>query len=211
MKASKVRALQFRRFTRLNRTLHILMIVSFISLALTGMTLKFSYTNRIRSEAVSRKLADAILELHEPRQRPGPQPSPGAARPHRLAAEHVHPQAGAQQPVEETRPGEPAAHALRERQQNLPVVALAGLLLEHRGTPAREVPAVAPAGRPADPEEAAADAAPPPRGAMCPQTAAARPACDSRSRPANRGPSGGPDAPRPRDGSRARRASGRRE
>ena len=36
--------LQFQRFTRLNRLLHILMIVSFISLALTGMTLKFSYT-----------------------------------------------------------------------------------------------------------------------------------------------------------------------
>ncbi|MHB1688749.1 MAG: formate dehydrogenase subunit gamma [Ignavibacteriaceae bacterium] len=35
---------QFQRFTRLNRVLHILMIVSFISLALTGMTLKFSYT-----------------------------------------------------------------------------------------------------------------------------------------------------------------------
>jgi cytochrome b subunit of formate dehydrogenase len=34
----------FRRFTRLNRILHALMIVSFISLALTGMTLKFSYT-----------------------------------------------------------------------------------------------------------------------------------------------------------------------
>ena len=38
------RALQFQRFTRLNRALHALMIVSFISLALTGMTLKFSYT-----------------------------------------------------------------------------------------------------------------------------------------------------------------------
>jgi cytochrome b subunit of formate dehydrogenase len=35
---------QFRRFTPLNRALHALMIVSFISLALTGMTLKFSYT-----------------------------------------------------------------------------------------------------------------------------------------------------------------------
>ena len=35
---------QVLRFTRLNRTLHILMIVSFISLALTGMSLKFSYT-----------------------------------------------------------------------------------------------------------------------------------------------------------------------
>jgi cytochrome b subunit of formate dehydrogenase len=35
---------QFLRFTRLNRILHIVMIVSFMSLALTGMTLKFSYT-----------------------------------------------------------------------------------------------------------------------------------------------------------------------
>ena len=35
---------QFLRFSRLNRVLHALMIVSFISLALTGMTLKFSYT-----------------------------------------------------------------------------------------------------------------------------------------------------------------------
>ena len=43
MEATKTRVLQFQRFTRLNRTLHILMIVSFMSLALTGMTLKFSY------------------------------------------------------------------------------------------------------------------------------------------------------------------------
>ena len=35
---------QFLRFSRLNRILHALMIVSFLSLALTGMTLKFSYT-----------------------------------------------------------------------------------------------------------------------------------------------------------------------
>ncbi len=35
---------QYLRFTRLNRILHIIMIVSFMSLALTGMTLKFSYT-----------------------------------------------------------------------------------------------------------------------------------------------------------------------
>ena len=35
---------EYVRFTPLNRTLHIIMIVSFISLALTGMTLKFSYT-----------------------------------------------------------------------------------------------------------------------------------------------------------------------
>ena len=39
------RRLQYQRFTRLQRTLHALLIVSFISLALTGMTLKFSYTN----------------------------------------------------------------------------------------------------------------------------------------------------------------------
>ncbi len=39
------RALQYQRFTRLERALHALMIVSFISLALTGMTLKFSYTS----------------------------------------------------------------------------------------------------------------------------------------------------------------------
>ncbi len=35
---------QYVRFSRLNRLLHASMIVSFISLALTGMTLKFSYT-----------------------------------------------------------------------------------------------------------------------------------------------------------------------
>jgi cytochrome b subunit of formate dehydrogenase len=35
---------QYQRFTRLNRVLHVIMIVSFMSLALTGMTLKFSYT-----------------------------------------------------------------------------------------------------------------------------------------------------------------------
>jgi cytochrome b subunit of formate dehydrogenase len=36
--------LEYRRFTRLNRVLHIVMIVSFIMLAATGMTLKFSNT-----------------------------------------------------------------------------------------------------------------------------------------------------------------------
>jgi len=36
--------LEFQRFTRLQRILHILMIVSFLSLALTGLTLKFAYT-----------------------------------------------------------------------------------------------------------------------------------------------------------------------
>jgi cytochrome b subunit of formate dehydrogenase len=35
---------QYLRFKRLNRVLHVIMIVSFMSLALTGMTLKFSYT-----------------------------------------------------------------------------------------------------------------------------------------------------------------------
>jgi cytochrome b subunit of formate dehydrogenase len=35
---------QFLRFKRLNRILHVVMIVSFMSLALTGMTLKFAYT-----------------------------------------------------------------------------------------------------------------------------------------------------------------------
>src|SRR5512134_3315746 len=39
------RALQYQRFTRLNRVLHVLLIVSFIALALTGMSLKFSYTS----------------------------------------------------------------------------------------------------------------------------------------------------------------------
>lgn len=37
-------ALEYERFSRLNRILHVVMIVSFISLAFTGMTLKFSYT-----------------------------------------------------------------------------------------------------------------------------------------------------------------------
>jgi cytochrome b subunit of formate dehydrogenase len=35
---------EYLRFSRLNRILHVIMIVSFMSLALTGMTLKFSYT-----------------------------------------------------------------------------------------------------------------------------------------------------------------------
>ena len=35
---------QFLRFSRLNRILHVVMILCFLSLALTGMTLKFSYT-----------------------------------------------------------------------------------------------------------------------------------------------------------------------
>ena len=40
----KVPERQFVRFSRLQRILHICMIVSFMSLALTGLTLKFSYT-----------------------------------------------------------------------------------------------------------------------------------------------------------------------
>ena len=40
----KPRLLQFQRFSRLNRVLHALMIVSFVALAMTGMSLKFSYT-----------------------------------------------------------------------------------------------------------------------------------------------------------------------
>jgi cytochrome b subunit of formate dehydrogenase len=39
---------QYQRFTRLNRMLHVTMIVSFLSLALTGLTLKFSYTGWAR-------------------------------------------------------------------------------------------------------------------------------------------------------------------
>jgi cytochrome b subunit of formate dehydrogenase len=39
---------QFQRFSRLNRALHIIMIVSFMGLALTGLTLKFSYTGWAR-------------------------------------------------------------------------------------------------------------------------------------------------------------------
>lgn len=38
-------AKEYVRFTRLNRLLHATMIVSFMSLALTGLTLKFSYTS----------------------------------------------------------------------------------------------------------------------------------------------------------------------
>jgi len=44
MRRDRPETRQFLRFTRLDRTLHILMIVSFMSLALTGLTLKFSYT-----------------------------------------------------------------------------------------------------------------------------------------------------------------------
>lgn len=43
-KVNKNIKMEVQRFTRLNRLLHILMIVSFLSLALTGLTLKFAYT-----------------------------------------------------------------------------------------------------------------------------------------------------------------------
>jgi cytochrome b subunit of formate dehydrogenase len=42
--AKKRKHFHIQRFTRLNRILHVLMIVSFLTLALTGMSLKFSYT-----------------------------------------------------------------------------------------------------------------------------------------------------------------------
>ncbi len=42
--AAQEGAREYERFTRWNRILHVVMIVSFMSLALTGMTLKFSYT-----------------------------------------------------------------------------------------------------------------------------------------------------------------------
>jgi cytochrome b subunit of formate dehydrogenase len=44
MPKGEVTERQFVRFTRLQRILHICMIVSFMGLALTGLTLKFSYT-----------------------------------------------------------------------------------------------------------------------------------------------------------------------
>ena len=43
--SSRPKALQYQRFSRLNRALHALMIVSFMALAVTGMSLKFSYTS----------------------------------------------------------------------------------------------------------------------------------------------------------------------
>jgi len=42
--AATAGTLEYLRFSRLNRVLHVVMIVSFMSLALTGMTLKFSFT-----------------------------------------------------------------------------------------------------------------------------------------------------------------------
>ncbi|RPI06576.1 MAG: hypothetical protein EHM64_02535 [Ignavibacteriae bacterium] len=43
--AEQNNAKQYQRFTRLNRLLHVVMIVCFLSLASTGMTLKFAYTS----------------------------------------------------------------------------------------------------------------------------------------------------------------------
>ena len=43
------REAEYQRFTRLNRVLHVIMIVSFMGLALTGLTLKFSYTGWART------------------------------------------------------------------------------------------------------------------------------------------------------------------
>ncbi len=45
LKGVNVRQMEFVRFNRLHRTMHACMIVSFISLALTGLSLKFSYTS----------------------------------------------------------------------------------------------------------------------------------------------------------------------
>lgn len=42
---TELRDLEFVRFSRKNRALHACMVVSFLSLALTGLTLKFSYTS----------------------------------------------------------------------------------------------------------------------------------------------------------------------
>lgn len=44
MDNGKPKQLFIQRFSLLNRVLHVLMIISFITLALTGMSLKFSYT-----------------------------------------------------------------------------------------------------------------------------------------------------------------------
>lgn len=43
MRTERVDKLQYQRFTPLQRRLHILVIISFLGLAITGMTLKFSY------------------------------------------------------------------------------------------------------------------------------------------------------------------------
>ena len=43
-KVKETETRQFQRFTRVNRGLHFFMILSFLSLAFTGLTLKFAYT-----------------------------------------------------------------------------------------------------------------------------------------------------------------------
>ena len=45
MSTKQVEHREFVRFSRKNRTLHACMVVSFLSLSLTGLTLKFSYTD----------------------------------------------------------------------------------------------------------------------------------------------------------------------
>ena len=54
----------YRRFNRFQRTQHFLMLISFFTLALTGMALKFAYTGWAR--ALSRLLGghDAMAVLH---------------------------------------------------------------------------------------------------------------------------------------------------
>src|SRR5512143_862068 len=43
--SERVEKREFVRFSRKNRALHGCMVVAFLSLSLTGLTLKFSYTN----------------------------------------------------------------------------------------------------------------------------------------------------------------------
>ena len=72
-------ATEFVRFTRLNRLLHAAMIVSFMSLALTGLTLKFSYTTW--ASMVSHLLGG---------YRSGGLHSPGGGRPDGRHLHHPH-------------------------------------------------------------------------------------------------------------------------
>ena len=68
--AASVRALQYQRFTRLNRALHVLMIVSFISLALTGHDAQV-LLHRAGPAFLSRLLGGFESgRLHPPRSRP---------------------------------------------------------------------------------------------------------------------------------------------
>ena len=58
---------QFVRFSRLQRVLHVCMIVSFITLAMTGLTLKFSYKMGGHPLSSIRRLRDCWL--HPPQRR----------------------------------------------------------------------------------------------------------------------------------------------